>query len=230
MEHLKQFLSIALLVVSKALLHILILSKATLMAIYQILAGVFGWEKEKRNRSNKHFRYHQRSKNYRSHKTTYVNKRKSSADSKSKGDKFEAYIVKSLNQNYFKVKEWRGDKYVDGRYAESNMLPDLEIEYSHNSVTSRFAIECKYRTSVIDDAVEIAKPYQLDNYSKFSEEKDMPVFIALGLGGYPNSPDEEFIIPLDSINNNLISYGELRQFRRRHQGNLFYDCRMQELR
>ncbi|GAB3533079.1 hypothetical protein GCM10027443_17830 [Pontibacter brevis] len=214
----------------KALKFTLILTKATLMAIYHILAGVFGWEKEKSKGNKQHIKYHQRNRSYRSHRASYSNKRSSRNDSKSKGDRFEEYIVKSLNQTYFTVKEWRGDKYVDGRYAESNMLPDLEVEYSHNSIASRFAIECKYRTSLIDDAVEIAKPYQLDNYSKFSEEKGMPVFIALGLGGYPDNPDEEFIIPLDSINDNIIYYDELCQFRRKHQGNLFYDCRIQELR
>ena len=39
-------------------------------------------------------------------------------ESKMKGDAFEQHVVKRFAPKYFRIKEWRGDKYVDGIYAE----------------------------------------------------------------------------------------------------------------
>ena len=49
--------------------------------------------------------------------------------SKKKGDDFEKYIVKKFDSAYFKLKEWAGDKYVDGIYAETTAQPDLLYEF-----------------------------------------------------------------------------------------------------
>ncbi|SFH40915.1 hypothetical protein [Pontibacter chinhatensis] len=217
--------------VSKALKFGMILLRATLMAVYHILAAIFGWDKKdvsQRQRNTQ--RQYGKQNLHPGHDLTDANRHGSQADSKTKGDRFEGYIIKKVNQEYFKIREWRSDKYIDGRYAESNMLPDLELEYIHKSAKSLLAIECKYRSSLIGGAVEIAKPYQLDNYRRYSDERGVPVFIALGLGGYADDPDEEFIIPLENIGSNIISYEELRRFRRRSRGDLFYDCHSQELR
>ncbi len=46
-----------------------------------------------------------------------------------KGHAFEEFMAKKINQNKgYVLKEWRGDKYANGTYAESNLYPDLEFE------------------------------------------------------------------------------------------------------
>jgi len=46
-----------------------------------------------------------------------------------KGRQFEEFTVSRFNPGYFAITEWRGDKVAaDGRFAESNRYPDLEME------------------------------------------------------------------------------------------------------
>ncbi len=47
------------------------------------------------------------------------------SDSQKKGEEFEKFIVKKFNKEYFTLKEWTSDKYIDGIYAESTRNPDI---------------------------------------------------------------------------------------------------------
>lgn len=194
----------------------LVFARAALMALYHILAALFGWEKEKK--SKPYFTVKKSSGLTNSKVTNSLH-----SSLKAKGDAFENYVVKCLSRDYT-IKEWRSDKYIDGIYAESNTYPDLEIECGNNCGRFRFAVECKYRASLIADAIEIAKPHQLKNYAKFSTERNVPVFIAVGLGGYPSNPTEEFIILLESVVKNVMTYRDLVRFRRRSKGGMYFDC------
>jgi len=150
--------------------------------------------------------------------------------SKEKGDLFEQFVVKKFNQNYFKIKEWRGDKYIDGRYAESNMNPDLEVEFSLQGEKYRFAVECKYRTRSENGFIEIAKDRQLSHYKNFAQEKSIEVYIALGLGGKPDYPAEMFLIPLQSIDVPHVNIDQIRKYRRYPGDLFFYDTQKGELK
>src|SRR5476651_2527300 len=48
---------------------------------------------------------------------------------KEKGDKFQKYVVTKFDPAYFRMKEWRSDKYIDGLYPKSNLDPDLVYEF-----------------------------------------------------------------------------------------------------
>jgi uncharacterized tellurite resistance protein B-like protein len=48
--------------------------------------------------------------------------------SEEKGARFEKYVVHKFNLKYCKIKDWRGDKFAYGIYAESTKYPDIEIE------------------------------------------------------------------------------------------------------
>jgi uncharacterized membrane protein YebE (DUF533 family) len=47
---------------------------------------------------------------------------------KKKGNDFEKYVVEKFSKKYFKLKEWAGDKYVNGTYAETTLHPDLVLQ------------------------------------------------------------------------------------------------------
>lgn len=75
------------------------------------------------------------------------------------GDRFEEWVVKSSNiskdgsnnSNFWKLLEWRGDKYIEGYRPLSSSSPDLLMEcISDKSVfytsQERIAVECKWRS------------------------------------------------------------------------------------
>ena len=74
---------------------------------------------------------------------------------------------------YFSIKEWRGDKYVDGVYAESSENPDLEIEFRLRGISTTLAVECKWRQSFERrDKVGLtwASSRQIANYQRFADD------------------------------------------------------------
>ena len=60
---------------------------------------------------------------------------------KKSGDDFEKFIVQKFNRKYYKVKEWAGDKYINGIYAETTQQPDLIIELNLEFSSTTFAVE-----------------------------------------------------------------------------------------
>ncbi len=143
---------------------------------------------------------------------------------KKNGDDFEAYIVEKLNPKYFKIKQWQGDKYANGRYAESNLNPDIIIEFSLGRNTSTFAIECKWRKDLYKGGLEITDDDQLDRYRKFERESGNKVFVAVGLGNEGSSPARLFIIPLSKVKGSFMAIDYLATFEKNEiKKNLYYD-------
>jgi len=48
---------------------------------------------------------------------------------KKNGDDFEKFVVQKFDKKYFTIKEWAGDKYVNGKYAETTSQPDILFEF-----------------------------------------------------------------------------------------------------
>jgi hypothetical protein len=159
-----------------------------------------------------------------------VNLQEDSAEKK--GLAFTKSVIAKFDKKYFKLKEWRSDKYDDGVYPEANMYPDLEFEFTLRDVKSRFAVECKWRKSYYKNGIEWAKEYQLKNYKKFKTEKSIPVFVAIGVGGTPEKPEEVYIVPLTVIENIFISQAELKKYQKAdfQDKNFFYDSKTEILK
>jgi hypothetical protein len=116
-----------------------------------------------------------------------------------KGIEFEKFIVSKFSKEQFKLLRWRSDKYVNGIYASENKDPDLVFEYRSQSGSFRFAVECKWRSDFFEGNIQLAKPYQILNYHEFIFRENIPVFIALGIGGYSWKPAEVYLFQLKSI-------------------------------
>lgn len=146
---------------------------------------------------------------------------------KEKGDNFEKYIVQKFSKKYFTIVEWAGDKFVNGKYAETTLQPDLKIKFKNNDISIDFAVECKYRSDYYKNGVEWCSERQLQNYKKFAIEKNMIVFIVIGISGLATEPNELFIIPLDKIETNFLSKDFLYNFRKSNfkDNNLFFDSK-----
>jgi hypothetical protein len=103
------------------------------------------------------------------------------------------------------------------------MQPDMEYLFKSGYAEGKFAVECKWRSSFIAGEIQWAKDYQLDNYRKFSAERNMNVFIMLGVGGAPGNPQHLYIIPLNEISSLFLSQSQMQKYYRHGKGNFFFE-------
>jgi hypothetical protein len=147
-----------------------------------------------------------------------------------KGIEFEKYIVQKFSKHYFTILDWTGDKFVKGYYAQSSLEPDLKMRFTLQQNSVDFAVECKYRSSFFNDGMDLEKR-QLTQYQKFAAEKQMKVFIVLGVGGSPKEPQELFIIPLEKIETPFLDRTFLMAFKKSNpKANFFFDAPTQVLK
>ena len=152
-------------------------------------------------------------------------------ESYEKGVAFEEYIVSRFSKKYFSLKEWRGDKSSNGVYAQSNTYPDMEYTFKLHGETYNFAVECKWRAKYNkENKVEWSYEEQLARYRQFAKDKNIPVFIVIGIGGTPSTPANVFVVPLASIKNVELSKSWLENYRHDLSKNMFFDIPTQSLR
>lgn len=162
--------------------------------------------------------------------SSHLNINNQKSESLLKGHVFEEFIATKVSKNRaYKLKEWRGDKYANGIYAESNLYPDLEFELSEGSKEYRFAIECKWRNNFYEGRLELFKESQLKNYWRYSAERKIKVFIAIGVGIEDHHPRELYIIPLSKIRSTHLYKSELLHYRVKVSDSIWYDPVRQEL-
>lgn len=149
---------------------------------------------------------------------------------KKKGDDFEKFIVQKFDKKYFRVKEWAGDKFVKGIYADTTPQPDILLEFSFKQETAEFSVECKWRQNLYRDGVEFAKKEQFNRYKIFEKNQKIPVFVAIGIGGKAISPEKLYIVPLQEIDNNFIHIKELKKYEKNVENKFFFDIKTKELK
>ncbi len=144
-----------------------------------------------------------------------------------KGREFENYIIEKFNPKYFSYLDWSGDKYHKGRYALSSLNPDLKLGFRKKGMnrTFKFHVECKYRGGFYKNQLEF-KEQQIKRYKKFASISREKVFVAIGVGGPPNSPNEVYIVPLKEMKSHIVRRDELSQFKRKYpQKELFLNLK-----
>lgn len=140
-------------------------------------------------------------------------KGKTLTDNKKKGMDFEKYVVSKFPKEHYAIKEWRGDKYDNGRYAESNQYPDLELALKYHDEEYIFAVECKWRSHFSnEEEIVWCDDVQLARYKTFADQKAMPVFIVIGVGGEPGSPSQVYCVPLQQMTSSTVSQDFLKSF------------------
>jgi hypothetical protein len=148
---------------------------------------------------------------------------------KKKGDDFEKFIVQKFSKKYYTIKEWAGDKYIKGVYAETTTQPDLTIELELGKRHQQFSVECKWRRDFYNDGVEFASENQLQNYRNFQKKKEIPVFIAIGVDGEPSAPKHLYVVPLDEIETNFIALDQLKKYWKSTKSDFFFHIKTNEL-
>ena len=142
-------------------------------------------------------------------------------DEQHKGRTFEEFILDKFPKDRFKLVEWRSDKVFNGRFPEASKWPDLQLELKLRSEKHPFAVECKWRNDFWKGIIEWARDAQISSYQEFQVSKEMPVFIALGIGGTPSDPRDLFIIPLGHLYKSILTEDWLKKYKRESRGDFF---------
>jgi hypothetical protein len=149
---------------------------------------------------------------------------------KKNGNDFEKHIIQRFNKKYFKIKNWAGDKYVKGHYAETTPQPDITFDFILREEVTKLAVECKWRKKLYKNGVEIAKEKQFDQYKQFEKTMNMPVFIAVGLGGTGIAPENVYIVPLRELRSNFITSKKLDEYKKVGEKDFYFESETLELK
>ncbi len=152
-----------------------------------------------------------------------------------KGRLFEICMAEIMTKNLgFRMLEWTPDKGFDRNIkVESNKNPDLILADTNDD---EFAVECKYIGMIdtynsVENAVAWVRKYQAKRYIKFSNKRNMPVFIALGITGEPSKPDIVSVPPIEPI----IDFSFTHDFRRNDEKlqnvrpKISYVCKVEQI-
>lgn len=90
------------------------------------------------------------------------------------GREFEDWAARRLGTAPFHLIDWRGDKYVDGVFAESTLAPDLLVEYRDGPERTRYAVECKWRRRFWDDVLWWGEWKHLHRYQRYAADQKVP--------------------------------------------------------
>jgi DNA-directed RNA polymerase specialized sigma24 family protein len=108
------------------------------------------------------------------------------------------------------LQEWQGDKSYGKIKPENNSNPDFVFQYEQRE----FAVECKWREKLDRDlGKELLTKKRIDNYTKFSKDRQMCVTIVLGVGGEPCSPELLYVIPLEKVSDIVSHFLSIVEFR-----------------
>lgn len=148
-----------------------------------------------------------------------------------KGRDFEKYVVNRFPKKYYTIKEWRSDKCVNGHYAESNTYPDLELVLHLGKSEYPFAVECKWRNGFSDNGyIQWCDDSQLVRYQQYASDKSLSVFIILGVGGEPSSPEYVYCVPLKAMKFSDAKKSYLEGFIHDKSKEFYYYAKEDELR
>jgi hypothetical protein len=148
-----------------------------------------------------------------------------------KGVKFEKYIANLFDakSKLFEIKYWSSDKIADnGLSPTANRNPDIEFLFNNDKRHS-FAIECKWRQGFIfqgnNSGIEWAKLYQIKWYEEYERKENIPVWVAIGIGGTPDNPQQLFLTKLSNIAQYPFVFESfLKNYRRNPVYRLYYNA------
>ena len=86
------------------------------------------------------------------------------------------------------------------------------------------------RADEADDGIDWANDAQICSYRMFQDRVRIPVFVAIGIGGEPDSPEKLFLTPLNNIHmHNKLDEKDLIPFKRKPTRKFYYDVRQLQL-
>ena len=71
----------------------------------------------------------------------------------------------------------------------------------------------QYRSRPFEGQVTWARPTQIDNYKYYEKTEKIPVYVAIGLGGPPESPKSFYMAKLRQMKKPSMTLQELERFK-----------------
>lgn len=139
-------------------------------------------------------------------------------DSHRLGYEFERHVI-SLFGKEFKVRTWAQDG--QRTKPEIDFNPDLEVEHLPSGTV--FGVECKFRSGLFEGNIAWAKEYQPEKYRRYAGQTGRKVFVVIGVGGKPESPEYLYSIPLWQAKYNFLNPAGLKRYRRNPRRMFAYD-------
>ena len=109
------------------------------------------------------------------------------------GEQFENYVRENLFiDNYYDIVERTHNYKTNLDYVESSLKPDFT--FRDRWTKKEFYVEVKFRTGYLNGKIVWCNENQLTRYQRYHKER--PVFLMLGMGHNPKSPEYLSLIPL----------------------------------
>ncbi|WP_424358527.1 hypothetical protein [Methanocella sp. MCL-LM] len=134
------------------------------------------------------------------------------------GYEFERHVIALFGKD-FKVVTWAQDGLRSRQEIDFN--PDLIVEHLPSKTV--FGVECKFRSKLFAGNIAWAKEYQPQKYQRYVARTGHRVFIVIGIGGTPSSPDYMYCIPLWQAKFNFLNPDVLKRYRRNPRRMFEYD-------
>ena len=124
----------------------------------------------------------------------------SNIDNLVKGRLFELFTATIWDGDYrTEIDDWTPDKgFNENIYIKSNGNPDFVVSFMDSSKV--VAVECKFRSRFKEAVfVDFGKEKSIKRYKKYEAEKNMTVFILLGVGGVAEQPENLYLLTLSEL-------------------------------
>lgn len=131
----------------------------------------------------------------------------SNSDNLVKGRLFELFAAFIWDKDpRTTIEDWTSDKGFNEKiYVKSNGNPDFVV--SHTETYKVVAVECKFRSRFSKDKksneavfTHVGEEKKINRYRAYQTEKEIAVFILLGVGGSAEQPNNLYLLTLDDIN------------------------------
>ncbi|AIJ05347.1 hypothetical protein JH146_0497 [Methanocaldococcus bathoardescens] len=117
-----------------------------------------------------------------------------------KGEEFESFVLNNLfPEKYFELLDMTHNFETNSkRYVKKSLKPDFLLK--DKKTGKIFYVECKYRSKLYQEKFHWAKDKeQFQRYKDIESNENIPVYIAMGLGGTADNPERIFLMPLKEI-------------------------------
>lgn len=116
-----------------------------------------------------------------------------------KGHRFEEYVATLFPAHHWVVVDRTRDfSKALNRFVESDTNPDFM--FREVKTEKLLAVECKFRSYLYKGGISWDRQ-KGERYHAYGAKHGVPVFVAIGLGGNPRSPERLFMCPLEKLNN-----------------------------
>ena len=142
---------------------------------------------------------------------------------KEAGDAFEKFVLERFDQKYFTLDQWAGDKFHDGRFDETTQQPDLLLTLNLGKEKHPLAVECKWRREFKNGWIEWASKKQVARYQTFEKNSGRKTFVAIGVGGKPDQPEQFYVVPLYRLTRTVAQRDYISEFLISPSKDLYYN-------